>query len=45
MSSYHNLRMGVLRLSEYLDIIDEDDETVRRMVHVKRTKLEKRKVL
>ena len=26
MSKYHNLRMGVLRLSEYLPIIDNDKE-------------------
>jgi len=29
MSAYHNQRMGVLRLSEYLQLIDQSDETVK----------------
>jgi hypothetical protein len=29
MSSYHNQRMGVLRLSEYLLVINESDSVVR----------------
>ena len=33
MSAYHNNRMGVLRLSSYLNIIDEPDENVRAAVN------------
>jgi hypothetical protein len=36
MSSYHNLRMSVLRLSEYMEIINETDEVVKEAIKKKR---------
>jgi hypothetical protein len=36
MSSYHNLRMNVLRLSEYMKIINEDDSVIRKAIAEKR---------
>jgi hypothetical protein len=39
MSSYHNLRMSVLRLSEYMEIINESDEVVKEAVRNKKIKV------
>lgn len=36
MSSYHNLRMSVLRLSEYVEIINEKDEVIKAAIKKKR---------
>jgi hypothetical protein len=36
MSSYHNLRMSVLRLSEYMEIINEKDEVIKEAIKKKR---------
>jgi len=45
MSSYHNLRMSVLRLSEYLEIINEPDSVVRKKVNEKREYLKNKPIL
>jgi hypothetical protein len=45
MSSYHNLRMSVLRLSEYLEIINEPDSVVRKRVNEKREYLKNKPIL
>jgi len=45
MSSYHNLRMSVLRLSEYLEIINEPDSVVRQKVREKREYLKSKPIL
>jgi hypothetical protein len=45
MSSYHNLRMSVLRLSEYLEIINEPDSVVRKRVNEKREYLKSKPIL
>lgn len=45
MSAYHNRRMGVLRLAEYLPIIDQSDETVRRKEREKYEELKKRPII
>jgi hypothetical protein len=45
MSSYHNLRMSVLRLSEYLEIINEPDSVVRTKVRQKREYLKTKAIL
>ncbi len=39
MSSYHNLRMNVLRLSEYMKIINEDDSVIRQAIAEKRKQI------
>lgn len=44
MSKYHNLRMGVLRLSEYLPIIDNDKE-VRKLRIKKYNELKQKEIL
>jgi hypothetical protein len=45
MSSKHNLRMSVLRLSEYLEIINEPDSVVRTKVKEKREYLKNKPIL
>jgi hypothetical protein len=45
MSSKHNLRMSVLRLSEYLEIINEPDSVVRTKVKQKREYLKTKPIL
>jgi hypothetical protein len=45
MSSKHNLRMSVLRLSEYLEIISEPDSIVRAKVNEKRKYLKNKPIL
>ena len=45
MSSKHNLRMSVLRLSEYLEIINEPDSIVRAKVREKREYLKNKPIL
>lgn len=39
MSSYHNLRMGILRLSEYMEIINESDDVVKKAIYDKKIKV------
>jgi hypothetical protein len=39
MSSYHNLRMSILRLSEYMEIINESDDVVKKAIYDKKTKV------
>jgi hypothetical protein len=41
MSSYHNLRMGVLRLSEYMNIINESDEVIKEAIKNKKIEVKK----
>ena len=36
MSAYHNLRMSILRVSEYMEIIDKSDVVVRKAIQAKR---------
>lgn len=45
MSSYHNLRMGVLRLSEYLPIINEPDSVIRAKIREKRKSIGNKPIL
>jgi hypothetical protein len=45
MSQYHNLRMGVLRLSEYDKVIHKDDNVVRETRNKKYHELKNTKVL
>jgi hypothetical protein len=45
MSSKHNLRMSVLRLSEYLKIINESDDYVRAKVNEKKEYLQNKPIL
>jgi hypothetical protein len=45
MSSYHNLRMSVLRLSEYKELINEPDSIVRAKVREKREYLKSKPIL
>ena len=39
MSSYHNLRMNILRLSEYMKIINEDDSIIKKAIAEKRKQI------
>jgi hypothetical protein len=39
MSSYHNLRMSILRLSEYMAIINESDDVVKKAIYDKKIKV------
>lgn len=39
MSSYHNLRMSILRLSEYMEIINESDDVVKKAIYHKKVKV------
>lgn len=39
MSSYHNLRMNILRLSEYMKIINEDDSIIQKAISQKRKQI------
>jgi hypothetical protein len=45
MSQKHNLRMGVLRLSEYMEVINKDDNVVREARNKKYHELKNTKVL
>jgi len=45
MSSYHNLRMGVLRLSEYIKVIDLDDSQLNEIKQKKYNELKKKSIL
>ncbi len=45
MSSYHNLRMGVLRLSEYLSVINLDDSKLNEIKKAKYNELKKKLIL
>ena len=45
MSSYHNLRMGVLRLSEYLKIMNKSDEEVKEIEKKKKIELRAKPIL
>jgi hypothetical protein len=45
MSSYHNLRMGVLRLSEYIEVIDLDDSQLNEIKQKKYNELKKKSIL
>tara|TARA_R110001583_G_scaffold16868_1_gene68909 strand:+ start:471 stop:2279 length:1809 start_codon:yes stop_codon:yes gene_type:complete len=45
MSSRHNLRMGVLRLSEYKSIINESDAVVKKAVLKKYKELQEKEIL
>ena len=45
MSSYHNLRMGVLTLSEYLSVIDLDDFKLNEIKQNKYNELKKKPIL
>ena len=45
MSQNHNLRMGVLRLSEYLEIIHKSDESVKKVRQEKLKQLRKKPIL
>ena len=45
MSRYHNRRMGCLRLSEYVKIMDESDEVVKLAVSNKFNELKSKDIL
>ena len=45
MSSYHNLRMGILRLSEYLKVMNESDEVVSNTKKLKKESLQNKSIL
>jgi hypothetical protein len=45
MSSYHNLRMGVLTLSEYLSVIELDDFSLNKVKQNKYNELKKKPIL
>jgi len=45
MSTYHNTRMGVLRLDEYLEIINESDETVSNLERKRYEELKKKPII
>ena len=45
MSKYHNSRMSVLRLSEYMKIIDESDDDVKLKVQEKFDELKSMDIL
>ena len=45
MSSRHNLRMGALRLSEYLKIMNESDDKVKMIVNKKYNELRAKQIL
>ena len=44
-SSYHNQRMGVLRLSEYLKIMNKSDEEVKEIEKKKKIELRAKPIL
>jgi hypothetical protein len=45
MSSYHNLRMSILRLSEYLSVMNESDEVVKQKIREKKQSLKHKSIL
>lgn len=45
MSSYHNLRMGILRLSEYINIMNLPDSAIRTAIQKKKESLSKKPIL
>lgn len=45
MSSYHNLRMGVLRLSEYMSVISLDDSSLNKIKRERYNELKKKPIL
>jgi hypothetical protein len=45
MSSYHNLRMGILRLSEYMSVISLDDSKLNEIKKAKYNELRKKPIL
>ena len=45
MSSYHNLRMGILRLSEYMSVIGLDDSKLNEIKKAKYNELRKKPIL
>jgi|TARA_R110000851_G_scaffold139632_3_gene276784 hypothetical protein len=45
MSSYHNLRMSILRLSEYLSVMNESDEVVKQKIREKKESLKHKSIL
>ena len=45
MSSYHNLRMSILRLSEYLSVMNESDEIVKQKIREKKESLKDKSIL
>ena len=45
MSSYHNLRMGILRLSEYMTVIHLDDSKLNDMKVIRYNELKKKPIL
>jgi hypothetical protein len=45
MSSYHNLRMGILRLSEYMSVISLDDSTLNKIKRDRYNELKKKPIL
>jgi hypothetical protein len=45
MSSYHNLRMSILRLSEYLSVMNESDEIVKQKIREKKESLKHKSIL
>ena len=45
MSSYHNLRMGILRLSEYMSVINLDDSKLNEIKKAKYNELKKKPIL
>ena len=45
MSSYHNLRMSILRLSEYLSVMNESDDDVKEKIRQKKESLSKKPIL
>lgn len=45
MSSYHNLRMSILRLSEYLSVMNDSDEVVKQKIREKKESLKNKPIL
>jgi hypothetical protein len=45
MSSYHNLRMGILRLSEYISVIGLDDSELNKIKKDRYNELKKKPIL
>jgi hypothetical protein len=45
MSSHHNLRMGILRLSEYISVIGLDDSKLNEIKKAKYNELRKKPIL
>ena len=45
MSCKHNLRMSILRLSEYLSVMNESDDVVKQKIREKKESLKNKPIL